>query len=280
MRFPRNNTIVSLAKQGITINSPIGAIKYIKGYLSTQIALRVNGAAGGPIPTINGTIDFILATAEGLVPLNIGSTNQVLEAAIGAMVPNASAYTCQKGGFSPLTNRAGFNALTDMVAHAKDNPAVFNLGAPAQAFLARLQPGHSILRYVMCEYNEGSPASPYDPAYVCDNSVSRATVGTHPFARSLRECPCNDAQACGQSPVCEWIPQGGGGNGGTCISNVRNFHGQQRPRFGRRARLLDGTEVIYARRGGPGLVMPAGQGNAAGVVVQRPPNWRYYTMQQ
>lgn len=279
VRFKRNNTADTLAKPNVTINSPINIVRYIKDHLAQQIALRVNGVANGPIPSINDTLDFILSTAEGMVPLNIGSSNQILEAAVGAMVPNATAFTCSKDAFTPLTNRMGFNALIDLVAHAKDNPAVYQLSPPSQHFLARLQPGASILRYVVCEYNEGSPASPQDPVYVCDNSVSRATVGTNPFARSLRECVCKNQGSC-NAPLCEWIADGNGQAGGQCISAVRNFHGQRRPAFGRRWRYLDGTEGYYMRRGPGAIAFPPGQGHPAGVVVQRPHNHKYYTIHQ
>lgn len=284
-RFPRDNTIHFLSKPGASVHSPIYQVRYIGPWLSQQIAVVVNGGLGGPIPSVKQTLNYILRRCEQLwqaqqaFQVHIGSNNAILEAVVASLVPNQNALDCTADDeFAPITNRMGFNALVDLVAYDKGNPATFApLSANAVQFRNRLQGPASILRYVVCNYQEGSPASPGDPVYVCDNSFERSTVGTGAFARSLRSCSCKDQGTCG-GPLCEWIANADGAGNGACVSNVRQFgDAGGPPRFGRRTRFEDGTEFTDMRRGGPVAPPPALYQHPGDLVYNGAAPYRYYT---
>jgi len=286
-RFPRNNVQHFLAKPGATVHSPINDVRYIGLWLAQQIANIINGGPGGPIPTVKQTLNYILGRCEQLWQaqhahqIQIGSTNKILEAVVASLVPNQHALSCTADDeFAPITNRMGFDALVDLVAYDKGNPATFAPLTPnANMFRTRLQGQASILRHVVCNYQEGSPPSSTDPNYICDNSVAKATVGTGAFARSLRRCACMDQGTC-NGPLCEWIGNADGAGNGACVSDVRQFgDAAGAPRYGRRTRFVDGTEFTDVRRGTGSMLMPPPPAyqHQGDVVYDGAAPYKYYT---
>jgi hypothetical protein len=281
VRFQRNNTLHFLNQPNATVNSPINSVRYIKAWLTQQIS---NAMGIGHVPTVKQVLDYILARCEQIWQaqiahqVNLGTANQILEAVVASMIPNNHALECTADNeLAPITNRMGFNALVDLVAFDKANPATFApLSPPAQAFRARLPGSAAILRYIVCGYQEGSPATPNDPNYVCDNTRPGSTVGMGAFARSLRQCACKPQGTC-LNPLCEWINNADGQGNGACVSNVRQFGQGPAPTFGRRTRFLDGTEFTDMRRGGAIVAPPAAYQQQQHILYNGAAPFRYFT---